>query len=100
VVVGVNRFIDDGEPMLIPAPEFSVMEGEQVERLRAVRAARDSGAALDALARLSERAVGYELPGARPAPLMGVIIDAVRARATVGEISDALRRVWGVHRPS
>ena len=34
------------------------------------------------------------------APLMDPILDAVRARATVGEISDVLRGVWGVYRPS
>jgi methylmalonyl-CoA mutase N-terminal domain/subunit len=47
-------------------------------------------AALDALAGAAQGT----------APLMPPILDAVRARATVGEISDTLRRVWGVYRPA
>jgi methylmalonyl-CoA mutase N-terminal domain/subunit len=42
-------------------------------------------------------AVGQAAAG--ETPLMPVILDAVRARGTVGEISDALRKVWGVYRP-
>ncbi|MDF2775243.1 MAG: hypothetical protein K0S86_4743, partial [Geminicoccaceae bacterium] len=42
---------------------------------------------------------GAGSPADRP-PLMPLIVDAVRARCTVGEISDTLRDVWGEHRPA
>ena len=48
---------------------------------------------------LRAAAPAYAQPGAERAPLMPLIIEAVRARATVGEISDALRAEWGEYRP-
>jgi methylmalonyl-CoA mutase N-terminal domain/subunit len=100
VVVGVNRFADDNAPPSIPTPDFSALEREQVDRVRSVRAARD-GARVDAvLAGLRRAATSYVgSSGSRP-ELMPLIVDAVRARATVGEISDALRSVWGEYRPT
>ena len=92
VVVGVNRFTDDSPPLSIEAPDFSALEGEQRARLADVKRTRDSAAVTTALAAISRSASGT-------APLMPPIIDAVRARATLGEISDALRTVWGVYRP-
>jgi methylmalonyl-CoA mutase N-terminal domain/subunit len=53
-----------------------------------------------ALAVLREAAVPYGEPGAARQPLMPLVIDAVRARASVGEISDAFAAVWGRYRPS
>jgi methylmalonyl-CoA mutase N-terminal domain/subunit len=102
VVVGVNRFEDDAEALSIPTPDFSALEREQVARVRAVRASRDARRADDALAALREAAPAYADPSAAAArpPLMPLIVDAVRARATVGEISDTLRSVWGEYRPS
>ena len=96
VVVGVNRF-DDGTPSpIIPAPDFSRLASEQQHRLRLVRERRDAVVWRRAIDALGSAAVGYtsEASGAR-APLMPLIIDAVRARASVGEISDALARIWG-----
>ena len=93
VVVGVNRFTDDSPPPTIETPDYSALEARQQERLAAVRAHRDGGAVASALGHLAEAAGG-------PTPLMPLILDAVRARATVGEISDALRRVWGVFHAS
>ncbi|MFO0093913.1 MAG: methylmalonyl-CoA mutase family protein, partial [Gemmatimonadaceae bacterium] len=101
VVVGVNRFGDGQEPPIIPAPDFSALERDQVSRLSAVRAARDGAAVDAALQRIAEVAPQY-LPahsGARE-PLMPRLIDAVRARASVGEIADALEGVWGRYQPS
>ena len=93
VVVGVNRFADDEPPPAIPAPDYSALEGAQRERLRRSREARDQAAARRAVEGVAEAA-------RRPdAPLMPAILEAVRARATVGEISDGLREVWGVHHP-
>jgi methylmalonyl-CoA mutase, N-terminal domain len=101
VVVGVNKFGDGQEPPIIPAPDFSALEKDQRERLATVRETRDNGAVQAALARIAEVAPTY-LPaqvGARP-ELMGHIIDAVKARASVGEIADALERCWGRYQPS
>lgn len=101
VVVGVNRFGDGQEPPIIPAPDFSALERDQVARLGAVRAQRNGAAVDAALRRIAEVAPQY-LPahiGSR-APLMPCIIDAVRARASVGEIADALEQVWGRYQPS
>jgi methylmalonyl-CoA mutase N-terminal domain/subunit len=93
VVVGVNRFTDDSPPLTIASPDFSALEIQQRGRLAEVKAGRDSASVHSALSGLREIASGQ---GA----LMPVIITAVRARATLGEISDTLRTVWGVYRPS
>ncbi len=101
VVVGVNRFGDGAEPPIIPAPDFSRLEQEQVARLAETRATRDSARVRDTLAALAHDAKAYAdgWEGERPM-LMPRIIDAVRARASVGEISDALQGEWGAHRPA
>jgi methylmalonyl-CoA mutase N-terminal domain/subunit len=92
IVVGVNAFVDG--QMQRPAPQRIDVETErrQVGRTRAVRAARDSTAADHALERLSEAASGTEnlLPRMRA---------CVEAMVTLGEISNALRGVWGEYRP-
>ena len=93
VVVGVNRYVDDSLPLSIQAPDFSALEGEQRARLAAVRQRRDGSAVSAALKKVRNAAAGSD-------PLMPPIIDAVRARATLGEISDTLREVWGVYRPA
>ena len=93
VVVGVNRFTDDSPPLTIAMPDFSALEIQQRARLAEVKAGRDSAAVHSTLSSLGEIATGQD-------PLMPAIITAVRARATLGEISDTLRAVWGVYRPS
>ena len=93
VVVGVNRFIEDAEPVVARAPDYSALAARQQERLRRARTGRDTAAATAALAGVAVAARGE---GA----LMPPIIEAVRARATIGEISDVLREVWGVYRPT
>jgi methylmalonyl-CoA mutase N-terminal domain/subunit len=101
VVVGVNRFGDGQDPPIIPAPDFRELERDQVARLSALRATRDGAAVETALAAIAAIAPEY-LPdhtGART-PLMPRIIDAVRARASVGEIADTLERVWGRYQPA
>jgi methylmalonyl-CoA mutase N-terminal domain/subunit len=101
VVVGVNRFADGNDPPTIPTPDYSALEREQVARVAAVRASRDRRRAESA--RDAMRAVAAVYTGdattERP-PLMPLILDAVRARCTVGEISDTLRGVWGEYRPA
>jgi methylmalonyl-CoA mutase N-terminal domain/subunit len=92
VVVGVNRYQlaeEEEIPILRIDPS---LERKQVERLRALRARRDQASVERALSRL-EQAAGREGEN-----LMPFLLDCARARATLGEICDALRRVWGVWR--
>ncbi|WP_291157484.1 acyl-CoA mutase large subunit family protein [Gemmatimonas sp. UBA7669] len=100
VVVGVNKFGDGQDPPIIPAPDFSALERDQVARLAAVKAERDPNAVTAALQHLVAVAPQYLASHSGPrAELMPLIIDAVRARASVGEIADALEGVWGRYRP-
>ena len=88
VIVGVNRFKAEEErpiPTLRIDPEI---ERAQVERLKALRARRDAGKSRAALEEVERRARGT-------ANLLPAILTAVEACATVGEISDALRRAFG-----
>ena len=93
VVVGVNRYVDNSPPLSIEVPDFSALEGEQRTRVAQVKRERDGTAVAAALKEVRNAASG-------PDPLMPPIIDAVRARSTLGEISDTLREVWGVYRPA
>ena len=91
VIVGVNRFAQAEEaavPTLRIDPE---VERSQVERLRALRARRDAARARAMVVRVEEAARSE-------ANLLPAILEAVEAYATVGEISDALRRVFGEYR--
>jgi methylmalonyl-CoA mutase N-terminal domain/subunit len=88
IIVGVNKFVSEKET---PIPTLRVdpdMERTQVERVRALRERRDSARASQAVAEVERRARSGE-------NLMPAVADAVEALATVGEISDALRRVFG-----
>jgi len=98
VIVGVNKFGDGQDPPVIPAPDFSTLERGQVLNLAVVRAARDGARLARSLAALSAAAEAYATAATRT-PLMPLIIDAVRARASVGEISDTFALVWGAYRP-
>ncbi len=93
IVVGVNRFIDGPAP----APPLQRIdpeeEGRQAERVRCVRAERDHAAWQLAVNRLVAAAQGEE-------NVMPALVEAVHAHATLGEMSDALRSVWGEHRES
>jgi len=97
IVVGVNDFVAPPEedatrtiPILRIDPEI---ERTQIARLNALRAKRDSALAQSALAELQRRAATTE-------NLLPAILAAVEAYATVGEISDALRRVFGEYEES
>src|SRR5688500_1771515 len=100
VIVGVNRFTDGQEPPSIPAPEYSALERGQVERVRAVRSKRDRATVERTVAALRDASHGYARAGADRVHLMPLIIDAVRGRATVGEIADTLRDSWGEYKPA
>jgi methylmalonyl-CoA mutase N-terminal domain/subunit len=99
VIVGVNRFQDGEDPPIIPAPDFSALEREQVAKLGAVKTRRDKVAVERELATLGDaaRRVLVQEPGVH---LMPLIIRAVQARASVGEISAALEGAWGRYRPA
>ncbi len=91
VVVGVNRYKDSASPSLPILRIDPAIERAQVERLRQLRARRDPSRVARALAQVEEAARSE-------ANLMPAILEAVRAYATVGEIADALRRVFGEYR--
>ncbi len=100
VIVGVNKYADDEPPPLITTPDYSELERDQRTRVAGVRAKRDASSVEVKLAALRSAAAPYAQRGGRRAPLVELIIDAVRARATVGEIADALRATWGEYRPA
>jgi methylmalonyl-CoA mutase, N-terminal domain len=93
VVVGVNEFVDDAPAPTVAAPDYSELAASQRRRLAAARAQRNGADIQRTLGALREAARSPQ------APLMPSIIAAVRARATVGEISDVFRDLWGVYRP-
>ncbi|MBZ2185454.1 MAG: methylmalonyl-CoA mutase [Bryobacter sp.] len=91
IVVGVNRFQSEGQEAM---PVFQIrpdVETQQVERLRELRASRDGVEWKARIAALREAAVGGD-------NLMPRILEAARARATVGEVADTLRDVFGEYR--
>ena len=93
VVVGVNDFVAQ-ELRHIPTLRIDTeIERAQVARLRALRAKRDGGKVKAALGELERRATASE-------NLLPTILEAVEAYATVGEISDTLRRVYGEYQES
>jgi methylmalonyl-CoA mutase, N-terminal domain len=93
VVVGVNEFVAE-EERDIPTLRVDVeIEHTQVERLHALRAKRDATQTQSALAELARRAATTE-------NLLPAILAAVEAYATVGEISDTLRRIFGEYQES
>ncbi len=93
VVVGVNEYVT-GEPIpAIAAPDYSTLAAQQRRRLAELRGKRDTGTVKRTLAALEGAAREAS------APLMEPILDAVRARATLGEISDVFRTAWGLYDP-
>jgi methylmalonyl-CoA mutase N-terminal domain/subunit len=89
LIVGQNAFVQEAPPVPVQAIDPKI-EREQVERLRAMRAKRDPSAHAEALAKV-ERAANEK------DNLLPLVLDAVRAYATVGEISNVLRAAWGEH---
>jgi len=93
VIVGVNKYQPEKDtPVDILDIDNTAVREAQISRIQRIRSTRDEAAcatALDALARAAEEESGN---------LLALAVDAARARATVGEISDVLERVWGRHR--
>ncbi len=92
VIVGVNKYrLEDERPIEVREIDNSAVRNEQVARLNRLKQSRDSATVAETLATLEHVArKGTE-------NLMTAAIAAARARATVGEISDALRRAFGEH---
>jgi methylmalonyl-CoA mutase N-terminal domain/subunit len=92
VIVGVNRFTADGEERYQPLRPDPAIEADQAARLARLRKERDNAASDRAISALKSAAEGT-----------GNVLyphrDALRADATLGEVCDALRDVWGEYRP-
>jgi methylmalonyl-CoA mutase, N-terminal domain len=93
VVVGVNKFTVDEEEHYEPLRVDPTIGAAQCERLEALRAGRDQAAVDLALDALKAAARGTD-------NVLYPMRDALRLRATVGEVSDALREVWGLYTPA
>jgi methylmalonyl-CoA mutase len=92
VIVGVNKYQpSDPDHVDILAIDNTDVRRQQIARLERVRAERDEQACQDALRRLTEGAAG-------DGNLLALCIDAARARATVGEMSDAMEQVFDRHK--
>jgi methylmalonyl-CoA mutase len=92
VIVGVNRYqTDSKEQMDILDVDNAKVRDSQIVRLQATRAARDEAKCKAALEAITKGAAGN-------GNLLALAVDAARARATVGEISDAMEEVFGRHR--
>src|ERR1700735_1975100 len=92
VVVGVNRFAVAEEEPYQPLRVDPAIERDQAERLGALRSARDQAEFTRRISDLKRAADGAD-------NLLYPLREALRARATVGEVCDALRDVWGVYKP-
>ncbi|MBL6759944.1 MAG: methylmalonyl-CoA mutase [Ilumatobacteraceae bacterium] len=92
VIVGLNRFTVDGEPEPDVFPIDPSLEASQRERLAAFKANRDMAQVSARLAEVSETARGT-------GNLLPPMKEALRAGATLGEVSDALREVFGTYQP-
>jgi methylmalonyl-CoA mutase N-terminal domain/subunit len=93
IVVGVNRFVEEeaGEPELFPIDP--ALQRGQLERLRELRASRDAAGVDAALDDVRAAARGTQ-------NLLVPMREALKRRATLGEVSDVLREVFGEYRPS
>jgi methylmalonyl-CoA mutase, N-terminal domain len=92
VIVGVNEYRVDEEPEMEIEEVTEEDQQRQIDGLETVRAQRDDEAVESALAALEEAARGQE-------NVMPHILDAVKAEATIGEICDVLREVFGEYHP-
>jgi methylmalonyl-CoA mutase, N-terminal domain len=92
IVVGVNRFSLDEEEPYEPLRVDPGIEAKQAAKLAALRAGRDQAAVGAALGKLQAAARGT-------ANVLYPMKEALRLKATVGEVCDALREVWGTYRP-
>jgi methylmalonyl-CoA mutase N-terminal domain/subunit len=93
VVVGLNTYTTDDDERYEPMRADPTIESAARARLAELRSGRDGGAVTAALADLRKAAEGSD-------NVLYPMKDALRARATVGEVCDTLRDVWGSYRPT
>ena len=94
VIIGVNKFrLDDEDPIDILDIDNAKVRAGQIKRINAVRKSRNEGACSRALNSLTDMAQSGE------GNLLRAAVEAARARATLGEISDAMEEVFGRHKP-
>jgi methylmalonyl-CoA mutase, N-terminal domain len=93
VVVGVNRFAVASEEAYAPLRVDPAIERQQAERLDALRRSRDAS-------EVARGIDGVKRAAAGSSNVLYPLRDALRARATVGEVCDALRDIWGTYRPA
>jgi methylmalonyl-CoA mutase N-terminal domain/subunit len=93
IVVGVNKYTVSEEDHYEPLRVNPAIEAEQCERLSTLRASRDNERVSELLVKITEAARG-------DANLLYPMKEALMAKATVGEVSDALRAVWGKYQPN
>ncbi|MBF0660809.1 methylmalonyl-CoA mutase [Rhodococcus sp. (in: high G+C Gram-positive bacteria)] len=95
-LIGVNKYVpDEVDTIEVLKVENSKVRAEQIAKLERLRSDRDEAATQAALAELTRAAASTE--GGMENNLLALAIDAARAKATVGEISDALEKVYGRH---
>jgi methylmalonyl-CoA mutase N-terminal domain/subunit len=90
-VVGVNRYVQAEDKPIAYLRLDEGLEREQVERVRAVKASRSAGEVARQLRRVADACRGGQ-------NLMPVLVDAVKAQASLGEISDVYRETFGRYR--
>ncbi|HSA52963.1 MAG TPA: methylmalonyl-CoA mutase family protein, partial [Yinghuangia sp.] len=100
-LIGVNKYlVDNDQPIEVLKVDNAQVRADQIAKLERLRAERDSAAVERALAALTGAAEA-DLAGERPNDLehnlLKLAVDAARAKATVGEISDALEKAYGRH---
>ncbi|MGB4780825.1 methylmalonyl-CoA mutase family protein, partial [Candidatus Methylomirabilis sp.] len=98
IIVGVNRFTADEKASIPILTIDREAEARQIERVQALRRARDKEAVMRSLQMLRQAAAGND-PWGKDL-LMPRILDAVRAYATLGEIMNVFREVWGEYKES
>jgi methylmalonyl-CoA mutase N-terminal domain/subunit len=92
VVVGVNRYVRPADSAYEPLRADPTIEAQQAERLRVLRETRDDAGVQSSLAALRKAAEGTD-------NVLYPMHDALRAKATIGEVCTTLREVWGVYVP-
>ena len=93
MIVGVNRYQEDAPEPPEVFPIDPELQKRQAERVRQLRVDRDQAAVDKALADVKDAARGSQ-------NLLYPMKDALRSKATLGEVSDALREVFGVYQPA
>ncbi|MFF2080040.1 methylmalonyl-CoA mutase [Kitasatospora sp. NPDC058162] len=98
-VIGVNKYrVENDEQIDVLKVDNSAVRARQIEKLRRLREERDEAQCQDALRALTAAAeAGPQRGGSLDGNLLHLAVNAARAKATVGEISDALEKVYGRH---